>query len=131
MSRYALVADLYVHGAPASAFGSLTDAQRQQALDDASDDFDAVISSQGTLPLTAWPGTVTQKLCHVATYQLLCVVGFNPNVGADMNYRLRHDDARSWMRDVARGIIRPLVTFSTPRATTAQPRVASKPLRRW
>lgn len=131
MSAYALVSDLYVHGAPASAFGSLTDADKLKAIEAASGDLDAVISSQGTLPLTAWPLDVTQKIAHLATYSLLCNVGFNPNAGSDVNHRLRNDDARAWLRDIGRGIVRPRVTFTETRATKAQPSVRSKPLRNW
>ena len=131
MSAYATVSDLYTKGAPASAFGSLTEAELLGFITEASGDFDAVISSQGTLPLTAWPSDVTAKICHLATYAALCRVGFNPNAGADVNYRLRHDDARAWLRDVGRGIVRPLVTFSAPARANAQARVSSKPTRGW
>lgn len=131
MSRYADESDLCVHGAPASAFGTLDSATKLKALEGASADLDAVISSQGAVPLTVWGEDVRKKIVHLATYDLLCRVGFNPNAGADVNYRLRSDDARAWLRDIGKGIVRPIVTFATPRADGAQPSVRSKPLRNW
>lgn len=130
-SAYALVSDLYVHGAPASAFDPLTDADKEAAIKAASGDLDAVISSQGTVPLLTWGLDITKKICHLATYDLLCRVGFNPNLGSDVNYRLRNDDARTWLRDIGRGTVRPIVTFSSPRESRAQPTVRSKPRRGW
>jgi hypothetical protein len=131
MSAYAIVSDLYVHGAPASAFGSLTDADKLASIVGASGDLDAVISSQGDVPLVAWGEDVRKKIVHLATYDLLCRVGFNPNAGADVNYRLRADDARAWLRDIGKGVVRPRVTFATARATKAQPTIRSKPQRGW
>ncbi len=132
MSAYAFVSDLYVHGAPASAFGSLTDGDKLEAIESASAELDAAISSQGEVPLTGTiPKDLVQRVCHIATYELMCRVGFNPSAGADQNYLIRSQSARTYLRDIARGVVHPRVTFSTVRSVKAQPQVKSKTLRGW
>ncbi len=134
-SLYASLAQLITYGAPSAAFGSLSDADRTAALVSASAELDAAISSQGTVPLVSpIPDDLVQRVCHIATYELMVRVGFNPGLGTDQNYFLRANGpngARAYFRDIARGIVRPLVTFSSDRATRAQPKVRSKPLRGW
>ncbi len=127
----ASVGDLYVYGAPSSAFGSLTDADKLDALAAASGELEAAAATQGKMPLLAIPDDCRQKIVHIATYELMCRVGFNPAAGSDQNYLLRANIARSYFRDSAKGIVHPGFTFSASRESRAQPQVNSKPLRGW
>lgn len=125
------LSDLYTHGAPSESFGSLTNGDRSAALASAYAELEAAASSQGTVPLVSISADLTAKVCQIAAYELLCRVGFNPNAGADRNYLDRALAARGYFRDIAKGIVRPLVTFSTARTSRAQPQVRSKPIRGW
>jgi phage gp36-like protein len=127
--QYATLADLYAFGAPSSAFGSLTDAQRDAGLLAASVEADGYLRARGTLPLTSYGSDLKEKVCHIATYSLLCRVGFNPDAGSDRNYLMRKESAITWLRMIAKGEVTPEVTFSTAYATGSQPQVRSKTLR--
>ncbi len=134
MSQYASVSDLHVHGAPSAAFGSLTSGDKDDALQSASAELDAAIASQGTIPLVAISADLVSKICHIATYELMCRVGFNPGAGADQNYFLRANGpngAREYFKRIARGEVHPAVTFTAARSSYAQPRVRSTPRRGW
>lgn len=134
MSQYATVDDLHVHGAPAAAFGSLTTGDKNAALASASAELDAAIASQGATPLLAVSDDLVMRICHIATYELMCRVGFNPGAGADQNYFLRANGpngARDYFKRISRGEVTPSVTFSAARTAYAQPRVRSKPARGW
>lgn len=131
-SQYATLADLYIHGAPSASFGSLTSGDREAALQAASEELDAAIASQGTVPLTGTiPSDLIQKVCQIAAYELLCRVGFNPNAGSDRNYLDRAVMARDYFKRVSRGEVHPKVTFTEARSGKAQPKVRSKSLRGW
>lgn len=126
------LSDLYTHGAPSASFGSLTDPQRVAAVGAAYGELEAAATSQGKTPLLdPLPEDIKQKICHVAAYELMSRVGFNPTAGADANYLLRANIARAYFRDIARGIVRPAFVFTETRASRAQPQARSKPLRGW
>jgi phage gp36-like protein len=128
----ASLTDLYAYGARSDAFGSLTDAQRLAALTSASEKFLGFAASRGDLPLIAWGTDVTESVCHVAAYQLMADLGFNPNDGADKNFVDRYNAAILWWRTVARGESTPPgLIFSTPAVVGSFPKVKSKLQRGW
>ena len=129
--RYGELADLYTHGAPSAAFGALTDSQRLAGLEAASAELNGVLRARGPLPLTAWGTDVTQKICHVAAYELIARVGFNPAAGSDQNLLLRAQVARDWMKGIARGEVHPDVTYAVTPNVKAHPRVRSRANRGW
>lgn len=132
MATLPTVSDLYVHGAPASAFGSLTDGDKVSAIRAAYAELEAAATAQGKTPLgDPLPDDVAQKILHIAAYELMGRAGFNPTAGADANYLLRANAARAYFRDIARGIVRPAFVFATARTERAQPQARSKPLRGW
>lgn len=135
MSRYGELADLYTYGAPSSAFGTLTDAEREAGIEAASAEADSALRARGPLPLTRWGNDLKLKVIVIAAYELMCRAGFNPNAGSDVNYRLRAEDARAWLKAVARGEMHPDVDFSPAKTETstayAQPRVRSNTNRGW
>lgn len=103
-ASYASPSDLTKYGLPAEAFTGVT-AVEQDALDAASALAESFIKKRYTTPLTAWGLDLRRAVCHIASYDLLCTRGFNPQRGADQVILKRHDDAMNWLRDVARGIV--------------------------
>lgn len=128
---YATLADLYAYGAPPSAFGSLTDAQRLTYVAAASREIDGYASRQGLVPLASYGTDVAQKCAAIAAYEALSRVGFNPTAGADVNYRLRAEDARAWLVRWGRGEVTPAVAYASAPGVLSQPHVTSRPLRGW
>jgi len=90
---YATLADLYKYGAPATAFGNLTDPDKQAGLDEASAKVDEFLAARYPLPLISWPVSITEHTCRIATWNLLSVRGYNPASQGDENIRARYDDA--------------------------------------
>lgn len=132
MATIPTLADLYTYGAPSAAFGSLTDGDRTKAIQSAYDELEAAAASQGKLPLgDPLPGDIVQKICHVAAYELIARVGFNPAAGSDQNYLIRCNTARAYFRDIAKSVVHPRLVFATAPNDRAQPQVRSKPLRGW
>ena len=126
------VSDLTIYGAPSSAFGSLSDGDKIAAIAAALAELEAAAAAQGEVPLEdPLPADCSQKIIHIATYELMCRVGFNPAAGSDQNYLLRANIARAYFRDIARSIVHPAFVFATTRSAKAQPQVRSKPLRGW
>lgn len=97
---YANLDDLDALGMPVAALATRTPSQRAAALAAASEKADSKLGVAFDLPLVAWGLDLTEAVCKIAAYDLLSVRGFNPD-GADENIRVRHDDAWTWLRDVA------------------------------
>lgn len=124
---YATPADLAAYGLPAAATASLPPATVAAALDDVSRLADGYLKSRYTMPLVSWGSELTSAVCKIAAYNLFCVRGFNPGSGADVNLRMRHDDAMTWLKAVSRQEVHPEVVDSVAPATKQyQPKVLSK-----
>ena len=127
MPAYATPADLYIYGIPAAALQSLPPAMILEQLEGASRLADEYLKSRYTMPLVSWSSSLTAAVCKIAAYGLIGVRGFNPGAGADVNLRMRHDDAMSWLKAVSRQEVHPEVVDSVAPATKQyQPKVLSK-----
>lgn len=129
MSQYAELADLASYGAKAAAFTGISDADKTKELVGASAIADGYLRSRYPLPIDTWSEDLRMRVVHLATYQLLCVRGFNPTAGADVNHRLRHEDAIKWLEKVSSGAVhiectpaRTSPTFDTARVYSKTPR---------
>lgn len=111
MSQYAEAADLYALGLPQAALASGTDPTA--ALVAASGTADGYLRKRYTLPLTAWDEEITRRVCHLAAFDLLTTRGTRPGDALDLVTK-RYDDAVKWFESVAKGLIEPSVTDSTP-----------------
>ena len=120
---YGDLTDLVNMGLPANALGALTTPQKQAALDDATDEMNTYFAGRYPLPLLTWDNAVKAKCCEIAAYRLMCIRGFNPASGADVNYRLRYQDAIRWCEGVRNKAIHPTVTFAAATPAYAQPDV--------
>lgn len=113
MSSYATTTDLAKY-CTSKVFAAVTTQQQQAALDAASAVADGYLAAQFTLPIT---GTLTQDLvrqvCNIAAYDLITQRGYNPEAGADANWRLRYEDAIRWLEQVAAGKVSPALADSS------------------
>lgn len=108
MSQYATTAELYLYGAPSTAFGGLGADVLTDALQAASGRVDSALRARRAntqLPLTTYGADVKMAVCKIAAYEAISVRGYNPAIGADVALRMRYDDAMRWIQGVARGEI--------------------------
>lgn len=123
---YAVLADLYRYGAPATAFGTISDADRQLGLDEASSKVDEFLAARYPLPLISWPVSITEYACRIATWNLLSVRGYNPATGADSNIEKRAEEAIADLTLIQKQQLHPAVVAQPAQATVyAQPAVFS------
>jgi phage gp36-like protein len=132
-SSYAVVADLVRFGVNASALASVSSSDQQAALDNASALADSYLGARYSLPLTTYGDDIKRAVCNIAAYDLLCVRGFNPAVGADVNYRMRREDAVRWLELVARQQVTPvgIVAGADQVAVYDEPCVTTSTKRGW
>jgi phage gp36-like protein len=100
------------------AIQTIDDATVDAALTSASLTADGYMRGRFSLPLTAWDMGIREKVAYIAGYNLMSQRGMNPGAGADVNFRMRYEDAIRWFEGVQRQAVHPLVT-ETP---IAQPR---------
>lgn len=137
MQRLAERSDLYRLGVSADVLAqssrtSGTDVQDQH-LDSASTYALGKIGNRYKRPLVSWEDDLRQAVCKIASYELLCVRGFNPASGADINILDRRNQADAWLTSVARQEITPNIVgdaaqspvFDSPKV------VSSYPLQGW
>lgn len=127
---YATLADLASCGLPASALASISDSDKQVALDDHSAEADTYIGDKYQLPLIApYDRTLVRMVCFRAAWDLLCLRGFNPSDPTDSVVGQRADHALKWLERVSNGQARLNVTQSAPES--AQPDVYTNTDRGW
>lgn len=102
MAAYATKDELYIYGAPSKAFGQLTDAAKDAALEAASRTVDTYYRARFPLPLSSWDEQTKKVTCQIATYDLLSIRGYNPASGSDINIKDRYDSAIAWLEKVAK-----------------------------
>jgi phage gp36-like protein len=132
VSSYATTADFDQFGIRAAALpADVTSDDKQAACDSASGKADGYLGARFRLPLLNWGTDLTQYVCQIAAYDLVSGrVGYNPEAGQNTTLRDRMDDAKHWLQDVAAGKVTPVVTDSTPAASSVS-RVYSNTRRGW
>lgn len=128
MSSYAALADLYRFGAPATAFSTISIADQQAALDNASAKIDEFLTARYPLPLISWPVSITEYAARIAAYNVLSVRGYNPAIGneGDTNLKSRYDDAIRMLTLIQKQQMHPAVVAQPNQAATyEQPAVYS------
>ncbi len=119
-------------GVPAAALASVTDIDKQAALDASSALALGMIGNRFKRPLVSWETDLTHAVCKIAVYDLLVARGFNPAAGADVNIRDRRDDAEKWLISVARGEITPAIVGAADQSPGYDsPRIVGQPLQGW
>jgi phage gp36-like protein len=112
------------------AIQTLDDATVDAALTSASLTADGYMRGRFSLPLTAWDMGIREKVAYIAGYNLMSQRGMNPGAGADVNFRMRYEDAIRWFEGVQRQAVHPLVTetlvpvprYEFPQIASGQPR---------
>ncbi len=97
---------------------------------------DGFLRAKFVLPLVAWGQDLTRVVVDAAAYDLATQRGMNPEAGADVNFRLKYEDAERWLHRVAEpdGGITPDLTDSSMAAAAGvaqRPRVQSSSQRGW
>lgn len=129
---YCTSSDLPNLGISAVALAPIDSAVQDAACEAASAIADSFLRSRYKLPLTAWGVDLTQKTAILAVYDLLVVRGYNPSAGADVNIRLRYDDAMLWFLHISRQEVHPDVTPTQDQAAGYDdPRVMTNDQRGW
>ena len=122
---YATLAEFSTYGGlPATALGTLTTTQQQGQLDAATDEMNTYLAGRYSMPLLVWDNSIKAKCCEIAAYKMICLRGFNPGSGADVNLRMRYLDAVKWCEVVRNKSIHPTVTETAqPSPTLSQPKI--------
>jgi phage gp36-like protein len=60
-----------------------------------------------TVPLASWGDDLRRCVVHIASWDLMCRRGFDPENPADQAVRLRYMDAIKWLERVAAGTVTP------------------------
>lgn len=114
-TQYATLADLESVGLPPLALQGRSDAQKLQALIDASSVVDSYLSTRFTLPLTTFGRDIVRATLAIVAYDLLYSRGFQPGAVDSDATKVRYDDAVKWLRDVAAGKATPAFADTTDR----------------
>lgn len=124
---YAVLADLYTYGVVSTAFGQLTDPQKQAALDGASAYADSKMRGRYSLPLqTPYDPQIVRAVVHLAACDLLELRGFDPENPGDQAAYNRKLLAIRFFDDVQRQAAHPNVIESkSPSPAIANPTVLS------
>lgn len=98
---YALPADLLTFGMSAAALSSPATGNTAQlaAILAASETCDGFHRNTWTLPLLKWGTDLVRVVCHLASWELICIRGFNPDSVADQLYERRYENAMKLLRD--------------------------------
>ena len=130
------LADLYRLGISSDVLGqsprSSDTATQNAAIASASEYALGKIGGRYKRPLVSWQDDLRQAVCKIAAYELLCIRGFNPAAGADINILERRNQADSWLTSVARQEISPDIV-GAPHQSPAfdNPRIISSALQGW
>ena len=128
---YAVRADLPLYGANANALASVPTATQEAALAAASELADSYLRTRYVLPLLAWGNDLRRAVCQIATYDLFVTRGYNPAAAADVNYRMRYEDAIAWLKSVARQEAQADVVTSDTQAQYDEPTIITSPRQGW
>lgn len=123
---YATTADLTNYGLPATALGTVTPAQQQDAVDSAAGTVDSYLRGRYPLPLLApIPVEITEATCKIAAWRIMSIRGFNPANPGDVSIRDGYLDAVSWCNKVQRQAAHPNVVTADQGGQHTQPTVIS------
>lgn len=128
MSQYIVPSDIATYGVNGAALTGIPFAEQVAACVAVSAEADASFRARYNLPLVSWGNDVRAALARIAAYELLVLRGFNPELGADSNLAMRAEQARMWLRAVARQEQHPDVEASPPQVTAYdEPRIITQP----
>ena len=110
------------YGLPPKALSRFTLEEIDRGLEAASGLMDSYLRARYTLPIQRWGLELTHVCAGIASYTLMTSKGFDPNLSADEQLRLRYEDAMAWLRQVRKGEVDPGLTDSrSPESTPGRP----------
>jgi phage gp36-like protein len=128
VSQYATLADLQIAGIPPAAFATLKEIQINGALINASAVADTYLRDRYNLPLAEpYDGALRMYVCHLATFELMALRGYDPETPGDAVIKTRYDNATNWLTRVAKGQATLAVVQTQP--PSEQPMVITSPQR--
>ena len=120
VQSYASSKELYRHAIPASGLTGVELVDIVEELVTQSEVADGYLAGKYTMPLIAWGGDLTSRICHMAEYSLITTRGMNPDGDTYTIIKDKYDAAIKWLSDVAAGKIKsPAIVDSAEPATTA------------
>jgi phage gp36-like protein len=132
VSSYATLAELATHGLPSGWLTGVSSGDQTAAITAASDLADGYLAQRYTLPITGWGSDLRRVVCHIASWDLMCRRGFDPESSSDVAIRKRYEDAIRWLEMVAAGKISPVgIVDSTPDVDERGPQAYSEEPRGW
>jgi phage gp36-like protein len=87
------------------ALQDISEPEQLAACVSASSQADDYLGIRGTLPVSAYPASVTHNVARIAIYTLLSARGYNPAAGADSKIKEDRDEALDWFNKIARQTI--------------------------
>lgn len=126
MIQYATEEEFAIYGLPSAAYPNIASETVLAHIGAASAKANSYIPSRYSPPLTAWGTDLTEAVCHIAAWTLLSHVrGASPDDPAMMAIMKSHDDAITWLRDVAAGKAHLDIVETAPSAIAA-PRIVTR-----
>lgn len=101
---YASEDDLGMCGAPPEALKKIGPEERQRALYQASRFADTRIAARYPMPLVSWGDDLTQIVCVIASFRLICFRGWNPADPANAGFVMMYNEAVKTLNMVAQGL---------------------------
>lgn len=126
MASYATTSDLAIYAVNPAAFASVSTGSQQAQLDAASTYAEGFLADQYHLPIVApYPIDLRMNVCSIAAFYLMTFRGYRPG-GSDDIIRQRYDDANTWLKGIAAGMISPSgITDSTVATHEGAPMVTT------
>lgn len=135
ITQYAQPSDLSAYGISDDAIAAMDPDVVEESLKGSSDVINSSLRSRFKMPLFSVDRSVKRCCCILTVYDLLVVRGYNPSAGADENLLLRVQQERSWLKQVASGLMTPDVQDSSsdpvPGTDTTRASVRSSSSRGW
>lgn len=103
---YATPADLAMYGAPETVLSQITPSDMDRYLSAATDYANSLIANHQELPLLQWGEDLREAVSTLAIWSIMSRrVGFNPEAGSDLAFKLNRDAAREFLKGVGEGDI--------------------------
>lgn len=133
MSAYADESDMYNLGIPETVLLGFPPDQRTAAIEAFSSEMDGYLPPRYkppfTIPLASLPKAMRMHCARGAVYLLMSGRGMNPSAAGNALIIKGYDDALTWLRNVARGIITLPRTDEGEPVPVAAPACSSEPSR--
>lgn len=126
-AAYCTLAEITTLGINPEAVEAIDPTRKEAAISEASDKMDGYLGAQFKLPLLTWGKDVRGCCARLAAIRLLRVRGTGPEDSQTLEEMEGRETA--WLRDVAKGIVQPQVTDSSPSSElgvpSSQPRIVT------